>query len=143
MDDETQNETQNSQPIPPGRISWTDPCVGTQCNLLGAEALCGGLSFWFPPPGESPYVNEDLSNSHHGDDPPLRSTARLRSSSIGTVEWRSQEMLRSPPPGQKESWLGMFRNFRLNFTSQNETTKSKIPFSPPGLARRLKRTHSR
>ena len=148
IDDETQSAAQFSDNIPPGQMSWTDPCVGTQqCNLFGADSLCGGFSFWFPQEGRNINMEEDISNSHFTEDHSHRSSSsRLRASSLGALEMRDHEAsLRGlPQHDEKDSWLRMFQSFKFSFTTnESQGTKPTIPFSPPELARRFKRTHSR
>lgn len=130
--------------IAPGRISCTDPCAGGQCNIYSIDAVCGGLSFWFP--------TENSSSSSHRSSDILRVNdvvsplTRTRSASLSVVEWENNEEQLRSQVDNTETWFGMMRReaskrFSLPFPFEH----SELPFTPPGLKRRitLKRNHSR
>jgi hypothetical protein len=144
----------------------------TQCHAFGVDAMCSGLTYYFSPLTTGGDHSNSSSNSSRRRDILSQSTGnqgegmsnllnggknRTRSASASgpaaaaAVTAAHQHHIDLQSTGNRESsWLGMFQRAASNGFSfhagdgSNELERSKHPFTPPCLTRRvLHRTHSR
>jgi len=139
------------------RLGCTEPCNGREspCFMFGIDAMCGGLADLLPNEVKASSVTK-TQRRRSNDAIPSRLTARDRSSSIsmGRIHQHGQDLRSSVHSNRHEetsSWVSMFQQaaserFHFQFqTEENEVEKSKRPFTPPCLSRKvlLTRSHSR
>mmetsp|Transcript_15358 Transcript_15358/g.31844 ORF Transcript_15358/g.31844 Transcript_15358/m.31844 type:complete len:462 (+) Transcript_15358:1-1386(+) len=126
------------------RLVCVEPCNAREspCYLFGIDTMCGGLIDLLPNDGK----REQLRQDTQGD--LSRTPTRDRTSSISTGHihrnrLNSHKGANSYQERDEGTWLEMFQKAaseRLNLqfqTEENELEKSKHPYTPPFLSRRL------
>lgn len=148
-------------------LSCVEPCNAhdTQCYLYGVDAMCSGLAYLFPIGTSAP--SREMSDGggggsvrrgsfHNCGSEGLYPTSAARER-LGTkdhpllqqlhadIDWEHQHQQQ-----QDNSWLGMFQKaasqrFKFQFHSSDyELERSRHPFNPPCLSRRVVRpSHER
>ncbi len=126
------------------RLVCVEPCNAREspCYLFGIDTMCGGLIDLLPNDGK----REQLRHDTQGD--LSRTPTRDRTSSISTGQIHRNRLnshtgANSYQERDEGNWLEMFQKAaseRLNLqfqTEENELEKSKHPYTPPFLSRRL------
>jgi len=131
------------------RLVCTEPCNGldTPCYMFGIDTMCGGLINLIP---RDINVDSDTGNKWNQDKNGVTSEVKIRgmspSMSMGQTHQRCRKSfsgINSSEQGGGGNWLGMFRRVaseRFNFqfqTEENELEKSRHPYTPPCLNRRV------
>eukprot|EP00536_Pseudo-nitzschia_multiseries_P003719 jgi/Psemu1/323151/estExt_fgenesh1_pg.C_580033 len=134
------------------RLACTEPCNVREspCFMFGIDTMCGGLADLLPNDAKTSYTSK-IKRSRSADGISSRATARDRSSSIsmGQIHQHGQDVRSSIDFNrhqEKSSWLSMFQKVaseRLNFHfEENEVERTKHPFTPPCLSRKVLMTRS-
>lgn len=142
-----------------GGLSCAEPCNGqdTQCYLIGVDAVCGGFTYLFPTTtnvgsvdGGSISGGLNYTNSEGFHSAPDRSASCGKENQVhqpqflpqphAGIDWQHQQQQ------DKSNWVGMFQRavsqrFKFQFQSENELEKSRHPFNPPCLSRRVAPPH--
>jgi len=132
-------------------VGCAEPCNSrdTHCHMFAVDAMCGGFTYLFPVNAERAAAMNQSNNSHGTSDAvaPLLARSRTRSASFSREFYPSTHAGIDWQNHQKESWLGMFQRVaskRFSFHTESDFERSKHPFTPPCLTRRvLTRNQSR
>ncbi len=133
------------------RLVCAEPCNAreTTCYLFGIDTMCGGLIDLLPNEANANLITRKEQPRPNSEGDLSRTPSRDRSSSISTGQLHRNRR-HSYTGGAKTSqerdegtWLRMFHKAaaeRLNLPFQkedNELEKSKHPYTPPCLSRRI------
>lgn len=126
------------------RLVCVEPCNAREspCYLFGIDTMCGGLIDLLPNDGKREQSRQDM----RGDlslTPTRDRTSSISTGQIHRNRLNSHTGTNSYQERDEGTWLGMFQKAaseRLNLqfqTEENELEKSKHPYTPPVLSRRL------
>eukprot|EP00531_Pseudo-nitzschia_arenysensis_P017636 CAMPEP_0116122284 /NCGR_PEP_ID=MMETSP0329-20121206/4134_1 /TAXON_ID=697910 /ORGANISM="Pseudo-nitzschia arenysensis, Strain B593" /LENGTH=1263 /DNA_ID=CAMNT_0003616125 /DNA_START=235 /DNA_END=4026 /DNA_ORIENTATION=- len=132
------------------RLVCAEPCNAreTTCYLFGMDTMCGRLIDLLPNEANANSIPMEEQSRPNSEGDLSRTPTRDRSSSIGTGQLHrnrrhSYTGAKTSQERDEETWLGMFHKAateRLNLPFQKdekELEKSKHPYTPPCLSRRI------
>jgi hypothetical protein len=131
-------------------LACAEPCNGhdSPCFLFGIDTMCGGLMHFLPKDVDSCTLTKQRRERSDGGFPRVAARERSASFSMGIPLQDRRHTLHSGldlyQRQNEESWLDMFQRAasdRFNFqfqSSDSELEKSKHPFDPPCLSRKVR-----